>query len=138
MLTLLLDHTADITLTNNNGFNALHHAALRGNPRYDFVIVFYFFSSFSAICDALKLLSMARRRVLHNDASHDAAGSALYMLARFIYIERVHISALCTQIRLIFHVDGCARERLSFISARIWYYSACAHPTRPRINYFIK
>lgn len=81
---------------------------------------------------------MARRRVLHNDASHDAAGSALYMLARFIYIERVHISALCTQIRLIFHVDGCARERLSFISARIWYYSACAHPTRPRINYFIK
>ncbi|CAN8025963.1 unnamed protein product, partial [Ixodes persulcatus] len=33
MLTLLLDHSADITLTNNNGFNALHHAALRGNPR---------------------------------------------------------------------------------------------------------
>lgn len=33
MLTLLLDHNADITLTNNNGFNALHHAALRGNPR---------------------------------------------------------------------------------------------------------
>ncbi|XP_031345282.1 E3 ubiquitin-protein ligase MIB1-like [Photinus pyralis] len=32
MLTLLLDHNADITLTNNNGFNALHHAALRGNP----------------------------------------------------------------------------------------------------------
>jgi hypothetical protein len=34
MLTLLLDHSADITLTNNNGFNALHHSALRGNPRY--------------------------------------------------------------------------------------------------------
>ena len=34
MLTLLIDHNADITLTNNNGFNALHHAALRGNPRY--------------------------------------------------------------------------------------------------------
>lgn len=33
MLTLLLDHNADITLTNNNGFNALHHAALRGNLR---------------------------------------------------------------------------------------------------------
>ncbi|KOC61430.1 E3 ubiquitin-protein ligase mib1 [Habropoda laboriosa] len=33
MLALLLDHAADITLTNNNGFNALHHAALRGNPR---------------------------------------------------------------------------------------------------------
>ncbi|EFN73043.1 E3 ubiquitin-protein ligase mib1 [Camponotus floridanus] len=32
MLALLLDHAADITLTNNNGFNALHHAALRGNP----------------------------------------------------------------------------------------------------------
>ncbi|VEN51226.1 unnamed protein product, partial [Callosobruchus maculatus] len=32
MLTLLLDHNADSTLTNNNGFNALHHAALRGNP----------------------------------------------------------------------------------------------------------
>lgn len=34
MLTLLLDHNADIMLTNNNGFNALHHAALRGNPRW--------------------------------------------------------------------------------------------------------
>jgi hypothetical protein len=34
MLTLLLDHNADIMLTNNNGFNALHNAALRGNPRW--------------------------------------------------------------------------------------------------------
>ncbi|CAF4757809.1 unnamed protein product [Pieris macdunnoughi] len=33
ILTLLLDHGADMTLTNNNGFNALHHAALRGIPR---------------------------------------------------------------------------------------------------------
>lgn len=33
MLALLLDHAADITRTNNTGFNALHHAALRGNPR---------------------------------------------------------------------------------------------------------
>ena len=33
MLSLLLDHSADIMITNNNGFNALHHAALRGNPR---------------------------------------------------------------------------------------------------------
>ncbi|CAD5112184.1 DgyrCDS1418 [Dimorphilus gyrociliatus] len=32
MLTLLLDHHADMTVANNNGFNALHHAALRGNP----------------------------------------------------------------------------------------------------------
>ncbi|KAK0093716.1 hypothetical protein PV326_012837 [Microctonus aethiopoides] len=32
MLALLLDHAADITRTNNTGFNALHHAALRGNP----------------------------------------------------------------------------------------------------------
>ncbi len=33
MLSLLLEHQADIVVTNNNGFNALHHAALRGNPR---------------------------------------------------------------------------------------------------------
>lgn len=33
ILSLLLEYNADITLTNNNGFNALHHAALRGNPR---------------------------------------------------------------------------------------------------------
>ena len=33
MLALLLDKNADIMITNNNGFNALHHAALRGNPR---------------------------------------------------------------------------------------------------------
>ncbi|KYN18170.1 E3 ubiquitin-protein ligase mib1 [Trachymyrmex cornetzi] len=37
MLALLLDHAADITLTNNNGFNALHHAALRGNPRISLI-----------------------------------------------------------------------------------------------------
>mgnify|MGYP002716476196 FL=1 len=33
ILKLLLEFNADITLTNNNGFNALHHAALRGNAR---------------------------------------------------------------------------------------------------------
>ncbi len=33
MLALLLERSADIMITNNNGFNALHHAALRGNPR---------------------------------------------------------------------------------------------------------
>ena len=33
MLSLLLDHHADMMITNNNGFNAIHHAALRGNPR---------------------------------------------------------------------------------------------------------
>ena len=33
MITLLLEYHADITIANNNGFNALHHAALRGNPR---------------------------------------------------------------------------------------------------------
>ena len=30
MLSLLLDNQADVTITNNNGFNAIHHAALRG------------------------------------------------------------------------------------------------------------
>ncbi len=35
MLAFLLDHNADILVTNNNGFNALHHAALRGNPRQE-------------------------------------------------------------------------------------------------------
>lgn len=33
MLSVLLEAGADVTITNNNGFNALHHAALRGNPR---------------------------------------------------------------------------------------------------------
>ena len=33
MLTFLLDAHADVTVTNNNGFNVLHHASLRGNPR---------------------------------------------------------------------------------------------------------
>ena len=33
MLTFLLDANADVTVTNNNGFNVLHHASLRGNPR---------------------------------------------------------------------------------------------------------
>jgi len=35
MLSVLLEAGADVTITNNNGFNALHHAALRGNPRYE-------------------------------------------------------------------------------------------------------
>lgn len=33
ILAILLDHNADVALCNNNGFNVLHHAALRGNPR---------------------------------------------------------------------------------------------------------
>lgn len=33
MVTMLLESNADVTVANNNGFNALHHAALRGNPR---------------------------------------------------------------------------------------------------------
>lgn len=33
LVTLLLEGGADITLANNNGFNTLQHAALRGNPR---------------------------------------------------------------------------------------------------------
>ncbi|XP_063713547.1 E3 ubiquitin-protein ligase mib1-like isoform X1 [Symsagittifera roscoffensis] len=32
MLSVLLDYRADMCVTNTNGFNALHHAALRGNP----------------------------------------------------------------------------------------------------------
>ena len=31
MVSLLLEGGAEIAITNNNGFNALHHAALRGN-----------------------------------------------------------------------------------------------------------
>ena len=33
VLSLLLKYNADIALTNNNGFNVVHHAALRGNER---------------------------------------------------------------------------------------------------------
>lgn len=33
MIALLLQHNSDIMLTNNNGFNVLHHSALRGNSR---------------------------------------------------------------------------------------------------------
>ncbi len=31
MVLLLLEGGADVTIANNNGFNSLHHAALRGN-----------------------------------------------------------------------------------------------------------
>ena len=41
ILTLLLKHNSDITLTNNSGFNALHHAALRGNPTYTNIYIIY-------------------------------------------------------------------------------------------------
>ncbi|KAG7311492.1 hypothetical protein JYU34_002534 [Plutella xylostella] len=33
MVALLLEHGGDVTLTNSDGFNALHQAALRGNAR---------------------------------------------------------------------------------------------------------
>ena len=52
MLSLLLDRNADIMVTNNNGFNALHHAALRGNPRWVFIALY---SVHSIPATALKL-----------------------------------------------------------------------------------
>lgn len=33
MVRLLLEAKVDMSITNNNGFNSLHHAALRGNLR---------------------------------------------------------------------------------------------------------
>ncbi|KPI93729.1 E3 ubiquitin-protein ligase mib1, partial [Papilio xuthus] len=58
ILTLLLDHGADMTRTNNNGFNALHHAALRGNPRkFDVVIFDTYMSS-----DLVSLVQLRQRR----------------------------------------------------------------------------
>lgn len=33
MVQLLLEAHVDMSITNNNGFNTLHHAALRGNLR---------------------------------------------------------------------------------------------------------
>ena len=41
---LLLEGGADITVTNNNGFNCLHHAALRYNTRYTIILVMYILS----------------------------------------------------------------------------------------------
>lgn len=61
MLTLLIDHNADITLTNNNGFNALHHAALRGNPRYRHTFTRTRFIFLSFIC-----LYLFRRATVYN------------------------------------------------------------------------
>lgn len=41
---LLIENGADISLANNNGFNVVHHASLRGSSRYHFC--YYFSSSF--------------------------------------------------------------------------------------------
>lgn len=71
MLTLLIDHNADITLTNNNGFNALHHAALRGNPRYRHTRTRFIFLSF--IC-----LYLFRRATVYNFGA--------YCVCPFLYI----------------------------------------------------
>ena len=58
MLTLLIEHNADITLTNNNGFNALHHAALRGNPRYS--RQFFYFSQLAIVIRSMPPLERLR------------------------------------------------------------------------------
>ena len=58
MLSLLLEHTADIIITNNNGFNALHHAALRGNPRYFEGNDFFFFLQILMLQNGLGYISI--------------------------------------------------------------------------------
>ena len=50
IVTLLLEGGADMSLSNNNGFNSLQHAALRGNPRYDDCAFFLSFTSCSRYC----------------------------------------------------------------------------------------
>ncbi|KAK9869374.1 hypothetical protein WA026_003131 [Henosepilachna vigintioctopunctata] len=75
MLTLLLDHNADITLTNNNGFNALHHAALRGNPRKALVSTGFVMSfdrdqgSYTPLAAIGKYASSRPRLATHIEAS---------------------------------------------------------------------
>lgn len=60
MLSVLLEAGADVTITNNNGFNALHHAALRGNPRYDTLPLLCIWSRF-----ALTLLIIRAQQIIH-------------------------------------------------------------------------
>ncbi|CAB0044778.1 unnamed protein product [Trichogramma brassicae] len=69
MLAVLLDHAADITLTNNNGFNALHHAALRGNPSLLFLPRVEAAAAVAAVAvpaEVEKLLYLARRCLSHS------------------------------------------------------------------------
>ena len=47
MVSLLLEGGADITVTNNNGFNALHHSSLRGNIGAVRLLLLYFPPTFS-------------------------------------------------------------------------------------------
>lgn len=89
MLTLLIDHNADITLTNNNGFNALHHAALRGNPRYRHTFTRTRFIFLSFIC-----LYLFRRATVYNfGASCVCVPVFIFLLAAPVFPSGHHGTA---------------------------------------------
>ena len=71
MLSLLLDHHADIMITNNNGFNAIHHAALRGNPRY-VQEIYLIYCQIPRLFKKVRAIKVAKQQkiTLHNHLIH--------------------------------------------------------------------
>ncbi len=84
ILSLLLDNNADICVTNNNGFNALHHAALRGNP------------------SAMKILLTCLPRPWIVDEKKDDSYTALHLAALNNHVEVAEL--LVNQVGPKYHI----------------------------------
>lgn len=87
MLSLLLEHGADMSITNNNGFNTLHHAALRGNPRWDGQNGTSRGCSFSQIC-----IFVLRCRLCNPNAIFCYLSAVYYILLISVIIFHLQVS----------------------------------------------
>ena len=101
MVQLLLESQVDMSITNNNGFNTLHHAALRGNLRlaykHHMIITPYTINS------AMKMMLPCLPAGLSINEPKDDGFTALHLAALNNHVEVVQLllNAVCVDLLLM-------------------------------------